>query len=89
MADPEEAGPSALPTENHQERDAVQGTPPQESEAFARCAACRHSAEIDSAAGTFICRKFNMRCDAEGGAIPDDCIEFSPDPARGLRPSQA
>jgi len=61
---------------------AATGPGPQESEAFARCIVCRHSAEMDRAAGTFVCRKFDMRCDAEGGAIPDDCIEFSPDPAR-------
>jgi len=47
-----------------------------ESVSFARCMACVHAADIDRAAGAFICKKHDMRCDAESDAIPDDCPQF-------------
>ena len=51
----------------------------QDSMTFSRCAACRHSDKVDIAAGTLVCTKHSMLCDAEDDAIPDDCVEFEPD----------
>jgi len=48
----------------------------QDSEAFIRCASCRHAAEVDRDAGTLLCKRHNMRCNAEVGAIPDDCLHY-------------
>lgn len=53
----------------------------QDSMTFSRCMGCAHVDEIDRAAGTLLCEKHNMRCDAESDAIPDDCPQFEPRPA--------
>ena len=54
----------------------------QDSAAFLRCAACRYASDLDRAAGSLLCLKHNMLCEAESGAIPDDCAEFeTPDPS--------
>ncbi len=50
----------------------------QDSLTFSRCAACRHAENVDRSAGSFVCRKHNMRCDAESDAIPDDCPQYEP-----------
>ena len=52
----------------------------QDSAAFMRCCACRYAAEVDRSAGTLLCVKHNMLCEAESGAIPDDCVEHEPGP---------
>jgi len=49
---------------------------PQDSVAFTRCASCKHAAEVDHDAGTLLCKKHNMRCNAEIGAIPNDCLQY-------------
>lgn len=51
----------------------------QDSVTFTRCVSCKHSVNVDYSAGTLLCRKHNMRCSAEVGAIPDDCLQFEPD----------
>lgn len=52
------------------------GAAGEDSTTFSRCARCRHAEQVDCAAGTLICTKHNMRCDAESDAIPDDCPQF-------------
>ena len=46
-----------------------------DSAAFARCADCMHSEELSRSAGTLLCKKHNMRINAEADEIPDDCAE--------------
>jgi hypothetical protein len=48
----------------------------QDSHTFMRCTSCKHAENVNIAAGTFICAKHNMKCDAEDDAIPDDCVEY-------------
>ena len=43
---------------------------------FARCAGCRHAAEVDRAAGTLLCKRHQMLVNAEADEIPDDCVEY-------------
>jgi len=47
-----------------------------ESATFARCAGCAHSDQVDLSAGTLLCRKHDMRVNAEADEIPDDCAEY-------------
>ena len=47
-----------------------------DSSTFARCASCRHAAEVERSAGTLVCRKHNMLVNAEADEIPDDCVEY-------------
>ena len=49
-----------------------------DSATFSRCAGCRHAAEVDVSAGTLLCRKHDMRINAEADEIPDDCREYVP-----------
>ena len=48
----------------------------EESVTFARCADCVHGEEVDSAAGRLLCKKHDMRVDAEADEIPDDCVAY-------------
>lgn len=52
--------------------------PQGDSTTFARCGTCVHADEMDAAAGTLLCKKHDMRINAEADEIPDDCVEFEP-----------
>jgi hypothetical protein len=60
----------------------AQAAPPAQpivdSATFSRCARCKYAEEVNSAAGTLLCRKHNMLIDAEADEIPDDCVEHEP-----------
>ena len=66
----EPAPPSATPE--------PAGPPAVDSATFTRCARCRNAEEINSAAGTLVCKKHNMLINAEADEIPDDCVEHEP-----------
>ena len=63
-----EAAPQAEPV----------GPPAVDSATFTRCARCRYAEEVNSAAGTLVCKKHNMLVNAEADEIPDDCVEHEP-----------
>jgi hypothetical protein len=68
-AAPESATPeAALQTE-------PAGPPAVDSATFSRCAKCTFAEEVNSAAGTLVCKKHNMLINAEADEIPDDCVE--------------
>ena len=53
------------------------GNPPvADSLTFSRCAECKNAEEVNSAAGTLVCKKHNMLINAEADEIPDDCVEY-------------
>ena len=54
-----------------------------DSSTFSRCAGCTHAAEVDRSAGALLCRKHNMRVNAEADEIPDDCVEYEPATMQG------
>jgi hypothetical protein len=54
------------------------GPPAVDSATFSRCARCRFAEEVNSAAGTLLCKKHNMLINAEADEIPDDCAEHEP-----------
>jgi hypothetical protein len=58
-----------------------------DSATFSRCAACRNAGEVNSAAGTLVCKKHNMLINAEADEIPDDCVEYDPND-EGMRSVQ-
>jgi len=64
-------------TEDRQEAGPA-GERPTDSASFLRCAACRHAADVNPAAGTLLCRRHNMFVDALANEIPDDCPAFEP-----------
>lgn len=66
----------ADPEERTGEADEPCARPLEESAAFARCASCAHAAELDLNGGTLVCKKHSMRCNAETGVIPDDCLQY-------------
>ena len=51
---------------------------PQDSVTFTRCSVCKYAHDVDPLAGLLLCKQYNMRCNAEIGAIPDDCLHFEP-----------
>jgi len=53
--------------------------PAVDSATFSRCARCRNAQEVNSAAGTLVCKKHNMLINAEADEIPDDCPAHEPD----------
>jgi len=57
---------------------APQPETPADSATFSRCAACKNAEEVNSAAGTLLCKKHNMLINAEADEIPDDCVEHEP-----------
>ena len=65
----ESAPPSATPEGPPQVESAA------DSATFSRCAGCKNAEEINSAAGTLVCKKHNMLINAEADEIPDDCVE--------------
>jgi hypothetical protein len=70
-AEPPGATPDAAPQ--------PEAAPPTvDSATFTRCARCRYAEEINSAAGTLVCKKHNMLINAEADEIPDDCAEHAP-----------
>ena len=83
----EPAQPKDAPAEPPPRPDAPPaGRPPEpanppaaDSATFSRCAACKHAEEVNSAAGTLVCKKHNMLINAEADEIPDDCVEHEPD----------
>ncbi len=52
--------------------------PAVDSATFSRCARCKYAEEVNSAAGTLVCKKHNMLINAEADEIPDDCVEHEP-----------
>jgi len=87
MAEPPDAPepPKGVPAEPPAEADERAGAPwpppdapPVDSATFTRCARCRHAEEVNSAAGTLLCKKHNMLINAEADEIPDDCLEHEP-----------
>ena len=80
MANP--ADEAAPPKEPPAEKNAPAAAPAQpnapgaDSMTFSRCAACRSAAEVNSAAGTLLCKKHNMLINAEADEIPDDCADY-------------
>ena len=64
----------AQPTETPEPAD----PPAADSATFSRCAACKNAEEVNSAAGTLVCKKHNMLINAEADEIPDDCVEHEP-----------
>jgi hypothetical protein len=76
------AEPKAAPTEPAAEAAAQTAEPADppvaDSLTFSRCAACRNAEEVNSAAGTLVCKKHNMLINAEADEIPDDCPEHEP-----------
>jgi hypothetical protein len=52
--------------------------PVADSLTFSRCAECRNAEDVNSAAGTLVCKKHNMLINAEADEIPDDCVEHEP-----------
>lgn len=73
MPDNDTATPAQDQTD---ESTAAPDQPIQDSAAFTRCASCRHAADIDLNAGVLVCKKHNMRCNADTGVIPDDCLQY-------------
>ena len=55
---------------------AAPNAPAVDSTTFSRCAACRSATEVNSAAGTLLCKKHNMLINAEADEIPDDCSDY-------------
>ena len=49
-----------------------------DSTTFARCTTCANADEMDAGAGTLLCKKHDMRINAEADEIPDDCVDFEP-----------
>jgi len=47
-----------------------------DSMTFQRCSVCRHADEVNSAAGTLLCKKHNMLINAEADEIPDECADY-------------
>ena len=62
---------------------------PVEESPFARCATCENAMDIELDQGTMLCRRFNMFINADADEIPDDCLEYRRDPAKGLPPDPA
>lgn len=71
MAEVEEKTPEPPPAEAP-----ATETAPADSATFSRCAGCANSEEINPSTGTLVCKKHNMRIDAEADEIPDDCVEY-------------
>ena len=73
--------PRNRPPRPRAERDAgaaPEAEPAADSATFSRCAACKNAEEVNSAAGTLVCKKHNMLINAEADEIPDDCVEHEP-----------
>ena len=47
-----------------------------DSVTFSRCAECANAEEVNTTAGTLVCKKHNMCVNAEADEIPDDCVEY-------------
>ncbi len=47
-----------------------------DSVTFSRCADCVNAEEVNTTAGTLVCKKHNMCVNAEADEIPDDCVEY-------------
>lgn len=62
---------------------------PVEESPFARCATCKNATDIELDQGTMLCRRFNMFVNADADEIPDDCLEYRRDRAKGLPPDPA
>jgi hypothetical protein len=80
MANPADEAPP--PKEPSAEINAAAAPPAQpnapavDSTTFSRCAACRSATEVNSSAGTLLCKKHNMLINAEADEIPDDCGDY-------------
>ncbi len=76
---PAESAPSEAPAAALQTDPAAPPGPPAvDSATFSRCARCKHAEQVNSAAGTLVCKKHNMLINAEADEIPDDCAEHEP-----------
>ena len=51
---------------------------PEESITFTRCADCANAEDVNGVAGKLLCKKHDMRIDAEADEIPDDCPDYDP-----------
>ena len=49
-----------------------------DSTTFTRCASCTNADDVNSSAGTLLCKRHNMRINAEAEEIPDDCPDYQP-----------